>query len=61
MRVNVKNYMYRWFDNMLILQTEDDNVLYIYCPSGAYIMMGFHVIIVTKKIFKQESCWKLIM
>lgn len=33
MRVNVKNYMYRWFDNMLILQTEDDNVLYIYCPS----------------------------
>ena len=33
MRVNIKNYMYRWFDNMLILQTEDDNVLYIYCPS----------------------------
>lgn len=33
MRVNVKNYMYRWFDNMLILQCENDNVLYIYCPS----------------------------
>lgn len=33
MRVNAKNYLYRHFDNMLILQTEDDNVLYIYCPS----------------------------
>lgn len=33
MRVNVKNYIYRWLDNMLILQTEDDNILYIYCPS----------------------------
>ena len=33
MRVNVKNYLYRHFDNMLILQTEDDNILYIYCPS----------------------------
>lgn len=33
MRVNVKNYMYRWFDNMLILQSENDSVLYIYCPS----------------------------
>lgn len=33
MRVNVKNYMYRGFDNMLILQCENDSVLYIYCPS----------------------------
>lgn len=33
MRVNVKNYLYRHFDNMLILQTEDDTILYIYCPS----------------------------
>lgn len=33
MRVNVKNYMHRWFDNMLILQCENDSVLYIYCPS----------------------------
>jgi hypothetical protein len=33
MRIHVKNYLYRHFDNMLILQTEDDNVLYIYCPS----------------------------
>lgn len=33
MRVNVKNYMYRWFDKMLIVQTENDEVLYLYCPS----------------------------
>lgn len=33
MRVKVKGYMYRWFDNMLILQSENDDVLYIYCPS----------------------------
>lgn len=33
MRVRVKNYLYRHFDNMFILQTEDDTVLYIYCPS----------------------------
>lgn len=33
MRVNVKNYLYRHFDNMFILQTKDDTILYIYCPS----------------------------
>ena len=33
MRVKVKNYLYRHFDNMLILQTENDTILYIYCPS----------------------------
>ena len=33
MRVNVKNHLYRHFDNMLILQTEYDTILYIYCPS----------------------------
>ena len=33
MRVNVKNYLYRHFDNMFILQTADDTILYIYCPS----------------------------
>ena len=33
MQVKVKNYMYRWFDTMLIVQTENDDVLYLYCPS----------------------------
>lgn len=32
MTVNVKTYEYRHFDTMLIVVTEDDNVLYIYCP-----------------------------
>ena len=31
--INIKGYDYRHFDNMLIVLTEDDKVLYLYCPS----------------------------
>lgn len=33
-KLNVKNYMYRWFDTMLIVRTENNEVLYLYCSSG---------------------------
>lgn len=33
MRVNVKNYTFRLLDRMLIVQTENDEILFLYCPN----------------------------
>lgn len=40
MIVNVEKYLYRHFDNMLIVFTENNECLYLYCPSECIYQAG---------------------